>query len=122
MDKEKGKNWLNPRMNRRTFIKVSGVLASAAMAVPVFKKSEAVAAPAVATGENLPDGIETADNIIYSVCQMCHSRCGVRSAKAELATRLLVEPEAAKILVSAGPSGPRARSFPSWWSRRGRSE
>ena len=31
------------------------------------------------TGENLPDELETAQDIIYSVCQMCHSRCGIRA-------------------------------------------
>jgi len=79
MDIEREKKWLNHSMNRRTFIKVSGTLASVAMANGVFTKSKAVAAPAIVTGENLPDAIETADDIIYSVCQMCHSRCGVRA-------------------------------------------
>jgi len=30
-------------------------------------------------GESPPDAIETAEDIIYTVCQMCHSRCGVRA-------------------------------------------
>ena len=79
MDNEREKKRLNPSMTRRTFIKVSGALASVAMTGQVFKTSKAVAAPAIATGENPPDNIETADDIIYSVCQMCHSRCGIRA-------------------------------------------
>ena len=79
MDNKIEKEWYNPSLNRRTFLKVSGVLASAAMAGPVFTKSEATASPAVITGENPPGNIETADDIIYSVCQMCHSRCGLRA-------------------------------------------
>jgi anaerobic selenocysteine-containing dehydrogenase len=31
------------------------------------------------TGENAPDAIEEAADIMYSTCQMCHSRCGVRA-------------------------------------------
>ncbi len=67
------------KLYQYTFLKVSGVLASAAMAGPVFTKSKAAASPAVITGENPPDSIETAGDIIYSVCQMCHSRCGLRA-------------------------------------------
>jgi anaerobic selenocysteine-containing dehydrogenase len=73
------KSKLNPSVNRRTFLKVSGALASTAMAGPVFTKSKASADTAVVTGEIPPDVIETADDIIYSVCQMCHSRCGLRA-------------------------------------------
>lgn len=77
-------NWLNPSTSRRTFLKVSGALASAAVVGPTFIRSKkAVAAPTpgagVVTGENDPDPIETADDIMYTVCQMCHSRCGVRA-------------------------------------------
>jgi tetrathionate reductase subunit A len=79
MNTKREKSKLNPSVNRRTFLKVSGVLASAAVAGPVFTKSKAAAATEVVTGENLPDSIETADDIIYSTCQMCHSRCGVRA-------------------------------------------
>ena len=79
MNTKRAKSKFNPSVNRRTFLKVSGALASAAMAGPVFTKSEATAAQAVVTGENPPDNIETADDIIYSVCQMCHSRCGIRA-------------------------------------------
>jgi tetrathionate reductase subunit A len=79
MSKKKENNLLNPSIHRRTFLKVSGALASAALAGQVFTKSKADAAPIVSTGENMPDSVETADDIIYSVCQMCHSRCGTRA-------------------------------------------
>lgn len=83
MANDKKLGWLNPSMNRRTFLKVSGTLASAAAISPVFLKSKPASAAPVAgiisTGENAPDPVETADDIIYSVCQMCHSRCGVRA-------------------------------------------
>lgn len=84
MDNETKKHWFNPELNRRSFLKVSGILASSTLATSAFTKSKnAVAAPTpgagVTTGETPPDPIETADDIIYSVCQMCHSRCGVRA-------------------------------------------
>jgi anaerobic selenocysteine-containing dehydrogenase len=80
MKKQKDNSWLNPAVDRRTFLKVSGALASAPMVSQVFTKSKAYAAPPpTVVGENLPDSIETAEDIIYSVCQMCHSRCGVRA-------------------------------------------
>lgn len=76
-------SWLNPSVDRRTFLKISGTLASVATAGTLFTKSrDAIAFSPVAgvpTGENPPDEIETADDIIYSVCQMCHSRCGIRA-------------------------------------------
>jgi anaerobic selenocysteine-containing dehydrogenase len=77
MNTKREKSKLNPSVNRRTFLKVSGAIASATMAGPVFTKSKANAATAV--GENLPDAVETANDIMYSVCQMCHSRCGIRA-------------------------------------------
>jgi anaerobic selenocysteine-containing dehydrogenase len=79
MNRKDPKNCLIPALSRRAFLKVSGALASATMAGQVFTKSEATAAPGLITGENDPDTIETADDIIYSVCQMCHSRCGIRA-------------------------------------------
>jgi anaerobic selenocysteine-containing dehydrogenase len=64
-------------------VKVSGTLASVAVASRVFNASKTSEASAESvpflTGENLPDEIESADDIIYSVCQMCHSRCGIRA-------------------------------------------
>ena len=83
MANDKLSNWLNPSITRRTFLKVSGTLASAAAISPVFTNTKPANAAAVgallATGENQPDPVESAENIIYSVCQMCHSRCGVRA-------------------------------------------
>ena len=79
MNKKDQKNRLNPAVNRRTFLKVSAALASATMGAQVFTPSRASGTPGLVTGENDPDAIETADDIIYSVCQMCHSRCGIRA-------------------------------------------
>ena len=84
MSSERGSKGFNPAINRRTFLKVSGTLASATIAGPVFTKSIAKAEclnvnQPFETGENCPDGLETAEDIIYSVCQMCHSRCGIRA-------------------------------------------
>ncbi len=80
MNRKKNRNWINPSVSRRTFMRVSGVLASTAMASQVFNESKVVASPAIA-GNKIPppDGLETAEDIIYTVCQMCHSRCGVRA-------------------------------------------
>jgi anaerobic selenocysteine-containing dehydrogenase len=79
MERKREKTWVNPSISRRTFIQVSGALASAAMASQVFTKSQAAAQTPVMTGENPPDAIEAPEDIIYSVCQMCHSRCGIRA-------------------------------------------
>jgi len=83
MNDRSSKKPIIPSHDRRTFLKVSGTVASSAMASRVFTPSKSCAAPAesaaLRTGENLPDEIETAEDIIYSVCQMCHSRCGVRA-------------------------------------------
>ena len=72
-----------PSHNRRTFLKVSGTAASAAMASRIFTASSTFATSAegvaLSTGESLPDEIESAEDIMYSVCQMCHSRCGIRA-------------------------------------------
>ncbi len=88
MKTDKTDNGINPSITRRTFLKVSGVLASAAMVGPGCMKSTVPASSAAVAprdiqsmfaGEKQPDAIETAEDIIYSVCQMCHSRCGVRA-------------------------------------------
>ena len=80
---ERMKSWLVSSVDRRTFLKVSGTVASAAMASQVFTVSNLSAAQAASTltqtGEFNPDPLETAEDIIYSVCQMCHSRCGIRA-------------------------------------------
>jgi len=85
MKNQQGEHWCNPKVSRRTFLKVSGILATTALAGPIFTRSNsALAAPptpgaGVVTGENAPNTIETAEDISYSVCQMCHSRCGLRA-------------------------------------------
>ena len=79
MDNTGERSWINPAVNRRTFLQVSGALTAGTMASRVFTPSEASASTMVVTGEELPDALETAEDIIYSVCQMCHSRCGVRA-------------------------------------------
>ena len=85
MSNEKSRGKPGPAITRRTFLKASGALGSAVAISPVFTQSKsAVAAPAagpegITTGENPPDAIETAEDIMYTVCQMCHSRCGVRA-------------------------------------------
>ncbi len=82
MNNEREDNLLNPSVNRRRFMKVSGALAAATVASQVFAKSSANAqcgSLPFETGENCPDELETAEDIIYSVCQMCHGRCGIRA-------------------------------------------
>jgi tetrathionate reductase subunit A len=82
MSNHSGKIGSTPCLDRRGFLRVSGALASAAMAGSVFTLAAArpsTAAPVLVTGENLPDALETAEDIIFSVCQMCHSRCGIRA-------------------------------------------
>jgi anaerobic selenocysteine-containing dehydrogenase len=83
IDQGSKRSWLESSVNRRTFLKISGAVASAAMASQVFTASRVSAAQAgssvLRTGEFEPDPLETADDILYTVCQMCHSRCGVRA-------------------------------------------
>jgi tetrathionate reductase subunit A len=83
MRRAKATQSIIPSVNRRTFVKVSGTLASAAVASRVFNASTSSEASAasipILTGESLPDELESAEDIIYSVCQMCHSRCGIRA-------------------------------------------
>lgn len=73
------KNWINPSVNRRTFLQVSGALASVAMASDVFAQSRVAEGTPLVTGEFPPDPLEIEPDILYTVCQMCHSRCGVRA-------------------------------------------
>ena len=79
MDETSERNWLEPSISRRSFLKVSGGGASAAMATSLFTASKASASTPVVTGEIPPDLVERPEDIIYTVCQMCHSRCGVRA-------------------------------------------
>ncbi|RJP18914.1 MAG: molybdopterin oxidoreductase [Candidatus Abyssobacteria bacterium SURF_5] len=82
MSKMKRKNsldsWLNPEFSRRKFIKVSGILASAATVTNFIKPTPAYALTA---GEFPPDPLESdaGVDIKYSVCLMCHGSCGIRA-------------------------------------------
>lgn len=84
MTTEKREELLNPGVDRRTFLKVSGTLAAVVAAEPVFRAGQsgagtAAAAPLLVTGEIASDAVETGADILYSVCQMCHARCGIRA-------------------------------------------
>ncbi|MBW1897168.1 MAG: molybdopterin-dependent oxidoreductase, partial [Deltaproteobacteria bacterium] len=69
----KNRSWFNPSISRRKFIKASSVLGAAAVVGPkLFMPRKAQAA----FGDE--DPIETADQISYSVCLVCHSACGMR--------------------------------------------
>ena len=67
---------LNPDMDRRRFLLISGTLA-AGTAVGNLVGPASVAA--VATGQNPPDAteVDAGVQVIMSVCQNCHSRCGI---------------------------------------------
>jgi anaerobic selenocysteine-containing dehydrogenase len=85
MKSENNQNSLNLSFTRRSFLKASGVLGTVAMVKPVFAIAAEPPLPQLCTavnlctGENLPDPMEKPENIVYSVCQMCHSRCGIRA-------------------------------------------
>lgn len=67
-----------PKMlNRRRFIQVGTTLSAAAAAGGTFLRPSA--ARSLATGENVPDPLETLGNVktVFTVCQNCHSRCGL---------------------------------------------
>ncbi|MEK7711363.1 MAG: molybdopterin-dependent oxidoreductase [Planctomycetota bacterium] len=69
-------SWLDSELSRRTFIKVSGILAGGAVVGSVFfRENEAQAA-----NFGNPVLVETDPRveIKYSVCQGCHGRCGMR--------------------------------------------
>jgi tetrathionate reductase subunit A len=61
---------------RRAFLKATGALGAAAAtgSVVFTKRSEALSYT-----QQPPDAVETAADIIYSTCQMCHARCGIRA-------------------------------------------
>lgn len=69
---------LNPRVDRRKFLKVSSALSSAAVVVPSLIKFKEAEASSYA--ENDTDALETDSEVklVYSVCLMCHSSCGTR--------------------------------------------
>lgn len=70
----------NDKLNisRRTFLQASATLAGASALGAVFVKGKKVTAQT--TGQNPTDTLESDDDVsvIYSVCQMCHSRCGIQ--------------------------------------------
>ncbi|HXG59536.1 MAG TPA: molybdopterin-dependent oxidoreductase [Thermoanaerobaculia bacterium] len=65
---------LNPSVDRRTFLQVTGALAATAAAMPsLLSKAQAAPIEPHAT----PDPVN--GTVINSVCFMCHSRCGVKA-------------------------------------------
>lgn len=71
-------NWLNPKISRRKFLKISSIFGAALATVPsMMVFNEALAADFT---EKNPDGLETDSDVtlIHSVCLMCHSACGTR--------------------------------------------
>jgi len=71
------KDFINPEITRRKFLKVGATLGATATAVQIFLKPEKVSALAI--GENEPDKLETEPKVktVFTVCQNCHSRCGL---------------------------------------------
>ncbi len=67
---------LNPEMDRRRFLLISGTLAAGAAIGNLVKPASASAA---VTGKISPDFTEmdAGVQVIMSVCQNCHSRCGI---------------------------------------------
>src|SRR5574341_2078336 len=67
---------LNPDMNRRRFLLISGTLAAGAT---VRNLVQPAAASALLTGQNPADvtEVDAGVQVIMSVCQNCHSRCGI---------------------------------------------
>ncbi len=67
---------LNPDMNRRRFLLISGTLAAGATVSNLVKPASA---SALMTGQMPPDATEldAGVQVILSVCQNCHSRCGI---------------------------------------------
>ena len=75
-DKEAGGAILNPEMDRRRFLVLSGTLAAGVAIGDLIKPASAAAAAARA---RVPDSTEVDQGVevIMSVCQNCHSRCGI---------------------------------------------
>jgi anaerobic selenocysteine-containing dehydrogenase len=67
---------LNPNMDRRRFLLISGTLAAGAGVRNLVKPA---VASALTTGQNAPDvaEVDAGVQVIMSVCQNCHSRCGI---------------------------------------------
>ena len=74
---ERKKGLLSP-VTRRTFLKASGLLATAAGASVFLRHKDAEAA--IRMSQFSPDTPETdpSVDVMYSVCLMCHSACGIR--------------------------------------------
>lgn len=73
-EKTKFENWINPIINRRKFIEISAALAAATTLPHFLQPKEAYA---VTLGENPPDAVDGGVITRFSVCQNCHSRCGL---------------------------------------------
>ncbi|MBI2000764.1 MAG: molybdopterin-dependent oxidoreductase, partial [candidate division NC10 bacterium] len=69
-------NILNPDMNRRRFLLISGTLAAGAGVRNLVKPAPV---SALVTGQNPPDAteVDAGVQVIMSACQNCHSRCGI---------------------------------------------
>ncbi|MBI3121366.1 MAG: molybdopterin-dependent oxidoreductase, partial [candidate division NC10 bacterium] len=69
-------NILNPDMNRRRFLLISGTLAAGASVRNLVKPAPV---SALVTGQNPPDAteVDAGVQVIMSACQNCHSRCGI---------------------------------------------
>ena len=67
---------LNPDMNRRRFLMISGTLAAGTTLGNLVKPAKA---SAMVTGQNPPDAteVDAGVQVIMSACQNCHSRCGI---------------------------------------------
>ncbi len=67
---------LNPEMDRRRFLLISGTLAAGASVRNLVKPA---VASAVVTGQHAPalTELDAGVQVIMSVCQNCHGRCGI---------------------------------------------
>lgn len=75
-EKKGGRPILNPEMDRRRFLLISGTLAAGATIGKLVKPASAAAPVA---GRSLPDltEVDAGVQVIMSACQNCHSRCGI---------------------------------------------
>lgn len=66
--------WCSSHIERRKFIKIMGVIGGATATLPSFINS-------FLTGSSEPDPKDDDADVrfVYSVCQNCHSRCGLRA-------------------------------------------
>ncbi|MBI2528411.1 MAG: molybdopterin-dependent oxidoreductase [Candidatus Rokubacteria bacterium] len=67
---------VGPEMDRRRFLQVSATLAAAAGAGDFFRASPAAA---LTTKQSVadPSEVDAGVQVVMSVCQQCHSRCGI---------------------------------------------